>query len=133
MHIKNKKTTGARSQETDEVFQKEKLLCPVCGADVKMDFKQVKSLFRLWNHEEDKQVNIGQKVLLGRLIKKFGYTAVREAFIQASIDAARMTLPYVRGILLKKAEAKAKAEEILEAQKLKAGTRAIAKELEDRY
>lgn len=100
--------------------------CPICGGDLTTDYKQVKALFELWT--DDPKLNTGVKVLTGRLIKKFGYEAVREAFIQASLDPARATLPYVRGILMKKAEAKAKAEALNQAKQLKADTEAIARQ-----
>lgn len=88
--------------------------CPACGADITLDFKQVNSLFSLWVDEP--KVNTGAKVLTSRLIKTFGYDAVREAFIQSSVDNKRMTLAYVRGILLKKHQQKAIQQSLAEAE-----------------
>lgn len=106
-----------------------KQICPICGGDLTADVQQVKALFELWSDDkESPKLNTGIKVLTGRLIKRFGYEAVREAFIQASLDPARATLPYVRGILMKKAEAKAKAEALNQAKQLKADTEAIARQ-----
>lgn len=100
--------------------------CPICGGDLTGNVQQIKALFELWT--DDPKLNTGVKVITGRLIKKFGYEAVREAFIQASLDPKRTTLPYVRGILMKKAEAKAKAEALNQAKQLKADTEAIARQ-----
>jgi len=79
--------------------------CKVCGAyQNDLHRKQVNDLFMLWqeNGEETIKLPIGLRVLCGRLIEKFTYDKVREAFIQASLDPSRMTVAYVRGILLKK-------------------------------
>lgn len=99
----------------------EKVLCPVCGADINLDYKPVTSLFELWREDESKPVvlNAATRVLTGRLIKKFGYESVREAFIQAGISKERQRLEYVRGILIKKGQALAARESIMNANELK--------------
>lgn len=99
----------------------EKTLCPVCGADINFDYKPVISLFELWREDESKPVvlNTATRVLTGRLIKKFGYEAVREAFIQSGISKERMRLEYVRGILIKKGQAIAARESMMKANELK--------------
>lgn len=101
-------------------------ICPACGADRNFDYKPVISLFKLWN--DDIKINTAAKVLTGRLIKLFGYEAVREAFIQACVEEDRMTLAYVRGILLKKNQANAARESVEEANRLKEDTRIISKQ-----
>lgn len=98
-----------------------KVLCPVCGADINFDYKPVISLFELWREDETKPVilNTATKVLMGRLIKTFGYESVREAFIQAGISKDRMRVEYVRGILMKKQQATKARENIMKANELK--------------
>lgn len=96
-------------------------MCPVCGADINLDYKPVKSLFDLWRDEGSTSppINTATRVLTGRLIKKFGYEAVREAFIQAGINKERQRLEYVRGILIKKNQQQKARESILAAEDLK--------------
>lgn len=109
-------------QQTTTTNEQQK--CPICGAYPNVDSQTVTSLFKLWS--EEPKLNTGAKVLTGRLITKFGYDAVREAFIQSSIDSSRMTLAYVRGILLKKEQQAAIAKSRAEAALLKEDTKAIA-------
>ncbi|MCC7158859.1 MAG: hypothetical protein IT281_04915 [Ignavibacteria bacterium] len=99
----------------------EKDLCPICGGDKNFDYKPVKSLFQLWSDDESKPVVLptAMKVFTGRLIKKFGYEAVREAFIQAGISKERMRLEYVRGILMKKEQQLKQREHMMQANELK--------------
>ena len=101
----------------DRMSEPKKNICPACGADITLDFKQVISLFGLWTDEP--KVNTGAKVLTGRLIKQFGYDAVREAFIQSCVDDKRMTLAYVRGVLLKKHQQQTIKKNIADSDKFK--------------
>ncbi len=115
-----------RQPMTDDQMTNDKKKCPVCGAYQSTDHQTVTNLFKLWSDEP--KLNTGAKVLTGRLIAKFGYEAVREAFIQASTDNNRMTLAYVRGILLKKEQQAAAAKSKAEAAALNEDTKIIAKD-----
>jgi hypothetical protein len=78
--------------------------------------QQTTNLFKLWFDEP--KLNQAARIITGRLLKEYGYEKVKEAFLEAA-SKEQYKLAYVRGILVKKAEAEAIKKNKAEAAKLK--------------
>ncbi len=79
----------------------ENKLCKTCGAPVDGTEDKIETLFNFWKKKpgEFNFTSLGERVLIEKLVKQFGYDKVMEAFIEASAEPQRMKISYVRGIL----------------------------------